>query len=247
MTKTKIGEVHTTNEGYKITVIDSVNYQDCTVQFEDGTIVSNKQYGDIKKGQIKNPNHTSIFGVGFIGVGKYVISVNGKHTKAYKVWKSMLGRCYYDKFLSKYASYKDCSVTEDWHNFQNFAKWFEENYVEGYQLDKDILFKGNKIYSAEFCIFVPQQINSVFTKCDKSRGDLPIGVSKNGKNFSAKLNKDSGRVYLGSYKTPEEAFKVYKEEKEYHIKSLAVEYAKNNKISFEVFLAMMKYKVEITD
>ena len=62
----------------------------------------------------------------------------------------------------------DCSVYEGWHNFQNFAKWYEDNYYEieeeQMHLDKDILVKGNKVYSPDTCVFVPETINGLFVK-----------------------------------------------------------------------------------
>ena len=52
-------------------------------------------------------------------------------------------------------------------------------------IDKDILYKGNKIYCPEKCIFVPFSINSLFTKRQNRRGDYPIGVCKNNEGQSA--------------------------------------------------------------
>ena len=96
------------------------------------------------------------FGVGVTGQGEYshlVRKINGKHTKVYSVWHDMLGRCYNKKYQEKKPTYIGCTVCEEWHNFQNFAKWYEENYYEvnneEMALDKDILIKGNKIYSPQ--------------------------------------------------------------------------------------------------
>jgi hypothetical protein len=105
-------------------------------------------------------------GTGFVGVGKYKTSIKQKPTKMYSVWKSMLRR------------YKDCSVDSQWCNFQVFAKWHEKNYnpetMKGWHLDKDILVKGNKIYSPKTCCFVPFQINSLFANVTKHKGDCYV-------------------------------------------------------------------------
>ena len=89
--------------------------------------------------------------VGIIGEGIYVSRINSIRTKEYVAWDAMLQRCYDDKLHKRHPSYKDCTVCEEWLNFQNFAKWFNDNNIDGCQLDKDLLIKGNKIYSPETC------------------------------------------------------------------------------------------------
>ena len=151
----------------------------------------------------------------------------------------------FKKGQEKQPSYIGCLVDEEWHNFQNFAEWFEDNYVEGWHLDKDILIKGNKIYSPETCCFVPLEINSLFTKSDKIRGEYPIGVSKKDKKYQANVNKNSGFIFLGAFNTPEEAFQVYKTAKEDYIKEVADKW--RGQITEQVYQAMYSYQVEITD
>ena len=112
--------------------------------------------GDIRKGNAKDKLKPSVCGIGFIGVGigNHKLSINRKHTKAYKTWNSMLQRCYCPKTQERQPTYIGCSVAPIWHNFQNFAVWFELNYQDGLQLDKDIIKKDNKVYCPEFCKFV---------------------------------------------------------------------------------------------
>ena len=114
-------------------------------------------------------------------------------------------------------------------------------------LDKDILCKGNKIYSPNNCVFVPQRINELFTKRNKLRGDYPIGVDFNKRNklFRARCSTLQGNKHLGYYKTKEEAFKVYKIEKEKEIKNRADNY--KDFIPEKLYSAMYKYEVEIRD
>ena len=118
-------------------------------------------------------------------------------------------------------------------------------------LDKDILHKGNKIYSRENCIFVPERINKLFVKRDNSRGDNPIGVYPTlSGNYMASCRNGCGKsISLGTYKTKEEAFNAYKTYKENYIKEVIDSY---KGIILEPFYsklreAMYKYKVEITD
>ena len=132
-----------------------------------------------------------------MGIGKYSSKINNKPSPQYSSWSSMIKRCYNPKCLTKDYTYQDCSVCKEWHNFQNFAKWYDDNYYQVFNeeinLDKDILHKGNKIYSPENCIFVPKTINSLFTKSNRSRGKYPIGVdyNKGMRKFRARSRKDS--------------------------------------------------------
>lgn len=167
---------------------------------------------------------------------------------AYRTWKSMLERCYSDKYHQKEPAYICCSVCEEWKVYSVFKRWFDENYVEGYALDKDILVKGNKVYSPDTCCFVPNEINALFIKHDGKRGKYPIGVSANNKKFCARINVfQKGSVWLGSFNTPKEAFVAYKFAKEAHIKEMATQYFNDGKITEKVYNALMNYRVEITD
>ena len=157
----------------------------------------------------------------------------------------MLERCYSEKYQEKYPTYKNCTLDEKWYNFQIFAKWFENNYILGHQLDKDILIKGNKIYSPETCCFVPQEINKLFTKSEKARGSLPIGVRKCNKRYKAIVKLNGKQRHLGTFDTPEEAFNAYKIAKELHIKEVADRW--KGQISDRTYYAMYNYQVEITD
>ena len=96
----------------------------------------------------------TVYGIGFNSGGEFRPSVGGNHTKPYATWKSMLMRCYSDKYHLKSPSYIGCSVCDEWLDFQVFAKWFSVNYEDGKQLDKDIKIEGNKIYSPDTCLFV---------------------------------------------------------------------------------------------
>ncbi len=240
--KDRVGEKHITNEGYNIEIIEYFGALNCTIQFDNGTILKNKRYDRIKNGQIKNPQHTSVFGVGCFGICKY----NGiTHPKSYQPWAGMLERCYDSKYQQKYPTYKDVTVCAEWHNFQNFTPWFEENYKKSFVLDKDVLFKNNKIYSPINCIFIPTEINGTFTKCNSKRGQYPIGVSKVGNKFKAQININKKIIRLGHFNTIEEAFFVYKTNKEKRIKELAEKY--KNQITKLTYTTLINYKVEITD
>ena len=241
----KIGEIYCSTYGEHYKIINYESSENCTVLFNDGTILTNKHYGDIIRGQIKNPNRLLKLGVGYMGIGEYNCI---KNKNIYKKWYNMLNRSY-DNHVS-FTSYIECSVTEEWHNFQVFAEWYEKNYnheiMQGWHLDKDILIKGNKVYSSETCCFVPQKINCLFIKSNKSRGSLPIGVTynKNRKVYCSRLRKDS-KFVVKYHKTVEEAFYAYKQAKEEYIKEVADKY--KDQITSKVYKALYNYQVEITD
>ena len=245
-----LNKVGYNNNGERMTIVRYGGARDIDVQFDDGTIVEHKQYNDFLKGSIKNPFFPAIYGVGFMAIGDYKSrDENGKQTKCYTTWAHMHKRCYDPKYQEKYPTYKGCKVCQLWNNYQEFAKWNNENYYEvgneRMALDKDILCKGNKIYSPKTCVYVPQSINKLFVKRDKCRGDLPIGVSKYEDKFVAKLTKDNKQIHLGTYDTPEQAFQVYKQAKEQYIKEVAEEY--KDKIPYRLYEALMNYEVEIDD
>jgi hypothetical protein len=55
----RIGEKYITTEGYNIEIVKYVDSKNCDIRFDDGLII-NAQYHNIKKGQVKNPNHIHI-------------------------------------------------------------------------------------------------------------------------------------------------------------------------------------------
>lgn len=139
------------------------------------------------------------------------VKVSGKHIPSYVKWQDMLRRTT-PKCWSKYPTYTGCEVSVEWLSFITFKTWFDQNHVPGWELDKDLL--GNsKLYSSETCVFVPQEINSLFTDHGASRGDLPQGVSRNGRGFRVQCRRGNGMEYFGIYQTPEAAHQKYKEVK----------------------------------
>ena len=101
-----------------------------------------------------------------------------RKTILYKTWFGMIRRCYDPTWIKKHPTYSNVSVCNEWLSLSSFKPWFDENYVEGYALDKDILVKGNKVYSPETCCFVPQEINNLLLRHEHKRGTCCIGVFK---------------------------------------------------------------------
>ena len=253
----RIGERNYNNFGSEMVIVNYNGCMDIDVYFpEFDWIFKHAKYNNFKKGEIKCPYERRFYNVGYLGEGKYKVSENGKNTRVYDTWKAMLQRCYSEKEHERHPTYIGCAVYEGWHNFQNFAKWYKDNYYEvGNEkmcLDKDILFKGNKIYSPDTCIFVPETINKLFIKNDKNRGESVIGATptKNRKYQVScnMINPETGKSkqeYLGLYDSQEKAFQVYKYHKERNIKQIA-DYYKIH-IPQKLYDAMYNYEVEIDD
>ena len=208
------------------------------------------QLGNIKIGNVKDPCLPSVYGVGILGT-KYQAKINGVITKEYKLWTSMLVRCYSDICKKKYPTYESCEVSDKFKSYEYFYEWCHNQIGfsnQSWQLDKDLLIKGNKVYSEDSCVFIPSEINSLLTKREALRGNHLIGVhwSKTANAFVAQVSKSAGkREHLGCFKTEIEAFNAYKQAKESFIKEQAEKW--KSQIDERVYKALMNYEVSIDD
>ena len=191
-----------------------------------------------------------VCGVGFNDKTKPVF-VDGKIVKEYTSWTEMLRRCFSEKEQTRHPTYKGCSVSDNFLNYTFFYDWCHEQVGFGkvddkgrsWCLDKDILFTGNKIYSEDTCVFVPNEINVFFVDSGASRGEYPIGVyfDKSSGKFMAYCTVNSKMKNLGLFNTPQEAFLKYKSIKESLCKELALKW--QHEIDPRLFNAMMNWAV----
>lgn len=234
-------------EGYEFTLVSIIDKVAKLVDSEGRDF--SVSYGYLKSGKFSYPYHRTVVGVGYYGVGKFFAKSGGTHTKEYVDWISMLKRCYKSKESS--TSYKDKSVVDDWHNFQVFAEWAtaQINFGrDGWDLEKDLLVKNNRIYSPQTCVYLPREINSFIKR--KNFNGLPLGVDidyhYNGSPYYRTQAREDGRtVCLGRFDNLEEAFTAYKIHKEGLAKKLAVKW--RDQIPDTAFQALYNYTVEITD
>ena len=208
----------------------------------------------IRNGKVKDPYSPSVYGIGVVGT-KYPSRVNGVNTKECALWYSMLERCYSDGFKNKRPTYEGCGVSDKFKSYEYFYEWCNEqigfdNDGNGnpFQLDKDLLVKGNKVYSESTCVFIPREINQLLIKRTASRGEHLIGVywSKTANAFVARVSRNKGcSEHLGLFNTEIEAFNAYKTAKETFVKEQANKW--KGKIDDRAYEALMNYTVEITD
>lgn len=242
------GSIFETKDGKQFIITEYVNRDEVYVKFlatgfETKTIAS-----CVRKGEIKDPMSPTVLGVGVTGLCN--IRENGNLIPEYVYWRSMLQRSYHEKSKDKRLSYKDCSVSDNFRYFPYFKEWCTKQVGfgnKGWCLDKDILVKGNKVYSPETCCFVPPEVNTLILNRKALRGETPIGVhfNKEHNKYQANCQLNGKLAFLGYYKTAEEAFFAYKASKEQYIKVVADRW--KGQIDPRVYEALMNWVIEITD
>lgn len=252
--KQLVGEVFTTKSWGDLKIIAYNGNRKVLVQFIQTGYEVETSLRDIRKGCVRDRLLPSVYGVGVLGT-EPIVDEDGRKLKEYELWCSMLQRVYDSKKHIESPTYKNCSVSDNFKYFPYFKSWcnnqvgFNKFSSDGlpYTLDKDILVKGNKVYSEDTCCFVPHKINTLLTKCNSSRGGNLIGVYHNKtKNiFTASLCIDMKQKFLGNFKTEVEAFLAYKVAKEAYIKEITKSY--ENQISERVYNSLMSYSVDILD
>ena len=257
--KSRVGETKYNKQGCLMKVIEYNSSVDVVVEFQDEyKWKTHTQWIHFQNGNVRNCYAPSIFNVGITG-NKYNIIHNGKHIKEYVIWCAMIQRCYDEKLKNKYLTYKDVTCCKEWLLFENFYEWIhkQENFkvwlnTDKYCLDKDILVKGNKVYSPNTCCLVPDYINGLFatmTTSEKRKNKLPIGVyyRKSCALYYAMIQQDGHSMRSQLYETPEEAFQIYKQHKEVFLKQVAEREYNKGTISKKCYEAMMRWEVEIGD
>lgn len=194
------------------------------------------------KGAIRQSYRKPVCGIGLYDLD---CTLDEDTRKIYYIWRAMLKRCYNEK-QNKDLTYKDCTVCDEWLRFSNYLKWYNDNCIEGWCLDKDILIQGNKVYSPETCCFVPNEINCMFNRHQNGRGKSNVcGVQFYNNKYHAILSMFGKNVNVGTFATLQEAFNAYKTNKEKYIQDMADKW--KDKIQDKVYNSMISYEVKIED
>ena len=251
VSKDCVGKVYKSLNSGDFTILKYNGSKDVEIQFINTGYRKVAEMKEVRSGEIKDPYLPSVYGVGVLGA-KYPSTINGVKTKEYVLWQGLLRRCYSGDFKKKNPTYIGCEVSNKFKNYEYFYEWCNKqvgfNNNKDWQLDKDLLIKGNRVYSEDFCIFLPQEVNTLLTKREALRGENLIGVSWSNTNkaFVATVNKNKGKQeHLGCFKTEIEAFNAYKQAKETFIKEQADKW--KSQIDIRAYNALMNYTVEITD
>ena len=245
-----VGKVCKSKSSGDFKIVKYNNKKNVEIQFLKTGYETTVELGSIRKGEVKDPYSPSVYGVGILGT-KYQAKINGRATKEYDLWQSMLKRCYSDAYKKQRPTYEGCEVSENFKYYEYFYEWCNSQIgfaVEGFELDKDLLLKGNKVYSENTCVFIPSEINLLLIKREALRGEHLIGVSwrNTKKAFVAMVRKNKGKQeFLGYFDTELEAFNAYKQAKESFVKEQANKW--KGKIDDRAYEALMNYTVDITD
>ena len=245
-----LGKTFESNSFGSFKIIKYNSSRDVIIQFENTGSIRSINLIHTNTGEVRDLYAPTVHGVGVIG-SKYPITINRKKTKEYALWTSMISRCYSDRHHKNLETYKDCTISDNFKSYEYFYEWCNNQTgfnSLNFDLDKDLLIKGNKIYSENTCVFIPHEVNACFVKAKTIRGELPIGVTidKRHNVYVANLKaKHREKSYIASFSNPIEAFNAYKKAKEFYIKELANKW--KDKIDTRAYNALMEYQVEITD
>ena len=232
-------------------ILEYINPKHVVVQFVETGNKTVGRLGNVLDGKVKDRMKPSVYGIGIVGEQ---VTVNGRRGKQYDIWVRMLDRCYSKKLAGQHTTYIDCTVSDSFKYYPYFKDWcgkqvgFNQKDCNGryFALDKDILVKGNRIYSSDTCCFVPQEINNLLTNKKSTRDTLPISVKKTESGrFLVAFRKNKITTNLGRFDTPEEAFFAYKQAKESYIKEVANKW--KDQIDPRVYNALMNWTVDIDD
>lgn len=193
----------------------------------------------------ETPIRKTVLGVGYNSGGKHMVIVNGKKSLPYRTWYNMLTRCYGRKSHSQSPTYTGCYVSNDWLDYQCFADWYvnQNHYSASYELDKDLLVSGNKVYSPNTCCLIPSELNLLMTDRANHRGAYPVGVMfhRGSGRFIARISNNGKRIHLGMFDDPTDAYDSYVSAKEKYVKGKAAEWS--DRIDDRVFQALMNWRV----
>lgn len=175
----QVGDVCPSKNFGDVVITEVLKGSKCKILFLNTGTEAEVGNSNLQLGVVRDYNVPSVYGVGYLGYGKHRSFGKGARNKVYDLWQNMMQRCYSELFHEKIGpTYKNCTVTERWHSFQNFAEDIAllDNYEEWmscpartYDLDKDMKILGNKIYSPEACSFVLKSINVSFATSGYSK------------------------------------------------------------------------------
>lgn len=241
--KCSVGKTFKTKSCGNVTLMEYKSHNEVLVKFSETGNTLWCKFSNLSRGLVYDVLAKNVANsTGFIGIGDYKPSI---YKTWYQKWAGMLSRCY-DPNDNGYYRYGAIGVVvwEKWHNFQNFAKWCDnrEDYQSGWEIDKDIIVKGNKEYHPEKCCFVPARINSLIIRSENITG---YWSDKDKRWYFSYRDKDSKKIRKG-FMTQEEGQNWYAENKEKIVKELAEIYKNSiDKRAYDGLICWKAYNTEV--
>jgi hypothetical protein len=239
------GEVYENKYG-SFKVLSYLNKNNVIVQFLKTGSIKTTNSCNALSGRVKDQYHPTVAGVGCIG--NTTSSVDGKVKHSYHTWRGMLERCYNPK-KKQNTYYGVVSVCKEWWCFEEYEKWYDEHFIEGFQVDKDFTVMGCNLYSPDTCCFIPNKINAILGKKTyntvRKHIGLPVGVSYHVRDekYTSQCYDGNKLQHFGYHDTPEDAFLAYKPMKESYIQDAAQECYAKGEINETVYNNLMSYEV----
>ena len=243
------GAVFKTNNYGDVEVTEYIDSHNITVKFLNTGAIKNTTASALTTGILKDSEVHDTHKYGVMDIPNELQKGKPK-PREYSIWNGIRQRCYNENNRDNLMSYKGIKMSDNFKLYSYFKEWCHKQIgfnEDGWHLDKDILVKGNKVYSEDTCCFVPPEINCTITNNKSVRGQFPQGVTYNRTKtrYRAKIRREAKLESLGTYDTPEEAFYAYKPIKEACIKSLAEKW--KDKIDPRVYDALVKWEINIDD
>ena len=243
------GAVFKTNNYGDVEVTEYIDSHNITVKFLNTGAIKNTTASALTTGILKDSEVHDTHKYGVMDMPNELQKGKPK-PREYSIWNGIRQRCYNENNRDNLMSYKGIKMSDNFKLYSYFKEWCHKQIgfnEDGWHLDKDILVKGNKVYSEDTCCFVPPEINCTITNNKSVRGRFPQGVTYNRTKtrYRAKIRRGAKLESLGTYDTPEEAFYAYKPIKEACIKSLAEKW--KDKIDPRVYESLMRWEINITD
>lgn len=138
-------------------------------------------------------------------------------------WTNIKQRCY-NKRSKQYSDYGGRNITmcDEWkNNFKAFLQWSLENgYADNLTIDR---INNNGNYNPNNCRWTTEKEQSINKRIYKNNKTGYRGVYLRGLKYRVEIKQYGKTVYVGTYKTVDEALKARKEaELKYYGKELDV-------------------------
>lgn len=232
-----VGKVFVNKFGQEYEITRIINAAEIEIEFKETGYTTWIQSNKLVSGSIRDRESAFVYGFGINDLPNLVQGT--EDYQCYRNWSWILNRCFSESYKKREPNYINFKVSEHWARLSTFQKWWKLNYVEGWNLDKDVLGKGEeKIYSPETCCFIPTYINSAFTRLvSKSKYALGVGKSRNPRlsPYEAILLEGGTRCF----QTIEEAHKCWQLSKIKHCHGLIQRYKNEDKWRQDVVDSMI--------